>query len=259
MLHMTDKASTSTEVSEATHEDLVSILAWLKHEYDENGGSGFWCNCEVIRNAFDTPETLWVIRRNGEAIAFQVGEYAAEILSVRKDHRNCGLATSLLDASIERAKAADVNALSVQCASETALGFWKRMGFLNYRDPRQPENLMVRRVLSRAFDLPPSVPSVDVAIGFYPESAQYDRQRNVPPIAAHRVAGVRDLEGSIALERRVIGLIDDEPDGRDLTIKIEVDGVKRCFCKAKHQAAKDAGVQHDSDGHTFFIDHVLEL
>lgn len=248
--------NTPTEVSPATQDDLVCILAWLEREYDEDGGDGFWCNRGVIGDAFDEPGNLWVIRRDEEAVAFQVGEYAASIISVRKDHRRSGLATSFVEASIERAKIADVNVLSVQCAPEASFTFWTRMGFEKYHDYRRLNELRVRRVLPRTFDLPANSSPIEVIVGFYPEKATYHDGQDTPPIAEHRVAGFRDLDGSIRLERRLIGLCHDEPDCRDLAIKIEVNGVVRCFGKAKHQAAEDAGVRRDSIGGTFFLDRL---
>jgi GNAT superfamily N-acetyltransferase len=251
--------SGTRRVFKATRKDLACILEWLEREYDEDGGSGFWCNSSVITKALDKPESLWVIRRNGEAVAFQVGKYAAEILSVRKDHRKCGMATSLVEASIRRAKTADVNVLSVQCAPETSLAFWKRMGFTKYSCPRKPNYVMARRVLPRTFGLPSNSSPVKVVIGFYPEKALYSSRRDVPPLVEHCVAGVLDLDGSIMLEQRVFGLCDDEPDNRDLTIKIEVNGVEHCFCKAKHSGARTVGVQHDGIGNTFYVDRVIPL
>jgi GNAT superfamily N-acetyltransferase len=250
---MAENTPTSAEVIEATREDLASILAWLKREDDEDSGSGFWCNRPCIRRALDRPRSLWVIRRNGEAVAFQVGEYSAKILSVRKDYRECGMATSLVEASITRAKPANVNVLSVECKPETSLKFWEQMSFKKYSDPRQPDALTVRRVLPRTFGLPSNSSPVEVVIGFYPEAALYDR---IQYIAEHRVAGVHDLDGSIMLERRVIGLCDDVSPGTDLAIKIEANGVERCFCKAKRDDARDVGVQRDCFGDTFFIDRV---
>lgn len=254
---MADNLPISGEVVEATPEDLISILAWLKQEYDEDGGSGFWSNRDIIGNALVKPRNLWVIRRDGEAVAFQVGEYAADIVSVRKEHRKSGLATSLLEASIERATADNVNVLSGQCAPETSLGFWKRMGFEQYDDPDHPNDVMVRRVLPRAFELPTNFPAVEVVIGFYPEAAQYPHGEDIPPIAEHRVRGVRDHDGSILLAQRVIGLCDDEQDGRDLAVKIQVNGELRCLSKAKHEEARAAGVEQDRIGGTFFVDRVI--
>src|SRR3546814_8147151 len=57
--------------------------------------------------------------------------------------------------------------------------------------------------------------SADIVIGFYPETATYGRGP-VPPIASHRIRGSRLDDGTIMLERRVIGLCDDEPEGKDL-------------------------------------------
>lgn len=253
---MAENTPTTTEVIEATREDLASILAWLKRNYDEDSGSGFWCNREVIRCALDEPRSLWVIRRNGEAVAFQVGEYSAKILSVRKDYRKCGMATSLVEASITRAKTANVNVLSVECKPETSLEFWKKMGFEKYRDPRQLDALTVRRVFPRTYGLPSNSSPVEVVIGFYPEAALYDRTQYIRPIVEHHVLGVHGLDGWIMLERRVIGLCDDVPPGTDLAIKIEANGVERCFCKAKRDDARDIGVQRDCFGDTFFIDRV---
>src|SRR3546814_14545232 len=69
----------------------------------------------------------------------------------------------------------------------------------------------------------------------------------VPPIASHRIRGSRLDDGTIMLERRVIGLCDDEPEGKDLAVKIEVDGEVRCFCKAKYEEAEEAGVTRSEE------------
>jgi hypothetical protein len=53
----------------------------------------------------------------------------------------------------------------------------------------------------------------------------------------------------------MIGLMDDVPGGH-LAVRIEVDGVERCVCRARCEEAKQAGVQHDYKGGTFYIDAV---
>jgi GNAT superfamily N-acetyltransferase len=196
---------TTTEVVEATPEDITCVLAWLKREYDEDG-EGFWCNNNVISDALDRPGCMWVVRRNGEAVAFQLGRYSASILSVRKDYRNSGMGKALVQASIERAFMDNVNALSVQCNPESSLGFWKRMGFVRYGDFGPYSDVKARRILPRPFVLPASPPPIDVVIGFYPESATYGDAKDEPPIAEHHVLGVKINDGSIILDQRVIGL-----------------------------------------------------
>src|SRR3546814_5339544 len=76
------------------------------------------------------------------------------------------------------------------------------------------------------------------------------------PISSHRIRGSRLDDGTIMLERRVIGLCDDEPEGKDLAVKIEVDGEVRCFCKAKYEEAEEAGVTRDWKGGAFYLDVV---
>lgn len=248
---MAKNKQTNAKVSKAKKEDLHCILAWLKCEYDEDGGSGFWCNRGVIEKSFREDHDLWVIRQDGKAVAFQVGKYAAVILAVRKDHRKQGMAASLIEASVRRARADNVTALSVQCAPEESLEFWKHMGFKEYSDPRRPGLLLARRTLPQTFELPLSAPKIKVVIGFYPEATNYGGGSEITPIIEHFVMGVQDLDGSIMLERRVVGICSDEPDGKDLIVRIVVNNTHCCFCKAKHQEAKDFGLEHDPIGSTF--------
>ena len=240
-----------TEVVKANTADLVTVLAWLEQEYAEDDGEGFWCNRAVISRAQDDGD-LWVIRRDGEAIAFQVGDYAPDIVSVRKEHRRQGLGGALFAASLARAQADNVNVLSIECIPRSSWPFWRRHGFERYGDLSEWGRITARRVLARTFDIPEGLLVAKVAIGFYPEGAVHGD--DVPPIAVHEVRGERLDDGSIFLERRVIGLCDDEPQGRDLAIKIEIDGHLRCFCKAKYEEAEEAGVTRDWKGGAFYVD-----
>jgi GNAT superfamily N-acetyltransferase len=250
---MPDNTTTTAEVVEATPEDITCILAWLKREYDEDG-EGFWCNHNLVSDTLDRPGNIWVVRRNGVAVAFQLGRYSADILSVRKDYRNAGIGKALVQASIERAFSDDVNALSVQCEPKESLGFWERMGFVRYGDLEPYSDVNARLTLPRTFVLPVTPSPIDVVIGFYPESATYRDAKNVRPIAEHHVQGVHADDGSIMLDQRVIGLSHEGPANGNTVIKIEVGGVVRCFCKSKHEDARSIGVQYDGIGGTFFID-----
>ncbi|MFB0872671.1 GNAT family N-acetyltransferase [Sphingobium sp. sgz301303] len=241
------------EVVKATPADLAAVLTWLKREYEEDG-EGFWCNRRIIESALEHGD-LWVIRCDDEPVAVQVGDYAPDIVSVRKDCRRQGLGDALFAASLQRAMDDNVNVLSIECSPRSSWTFWQRHGFERFGDLREWGTITARRILSRSFDLPADLPTADVVIGFYPEAATYG-SGPVPPIASHRVRGGRIDDGAIMLERRVIGLCDDEPEGKDLAVKIEVDGEVRCFCKAKYEEAEEAGVTRDWKGGAFYIDAV---
>ncbi len=241
------------EVAKATSADLADILGWLEREYGEDGGEGFWCNREIIRRSLEQGD-LWVIRDGGEAVAFQVGDYSAAIANVRKDKQGQGFGTALFESSLARAMRDDVNVLAGECSPRTSLPFWQRHGFERYGDMSEWGIITVRRVLQRDFDLPVGLPRIEVTISFYPEAAAYGE--DVPPFAVHAVTGARRGNGVVLLERRVIGLLDDEPGAGDVVVKIEVDGQERCFCQAKYDDAQEAGVERDWRGGAFYVDAV---
>lgn len=241
------------EVVKATAADLAAVLGWLEREY-EHDGEGFWCNRRIIESALEHGD-LWVIHRDDEPVAVQVGDYAPDILSVRKDCRRQGLGDALFAASLRRAIDDNVNVLSIECSPHSSWRFWQRHGFERFGDLSEWGAITARRILPRSFDISSDLPSADVTIGFYPEAATYGRGE-VAAIASHRLRGGRLDDGAILLERRVIGLTADEPEGKDLVVKIEVDGEVRCFCKAKYEEAEDVGVTHDWKGGAYYIDAI---
>ncbi len=251
---MNQTSPSASDVKKARPEDLAVILDWLKREYDEDG-SGFWSNRNIITRALEETDDLWVIRRGQQAVAFQVGDHAADIVSVRKDLRGSGYGTALFEASLQRAMRHEVNVLEGECSPRSSLTYWQGHGFEQYQDRNRPHQVMLRRILPRLYDLPPQAPRVEVIISFYPEEAQYYGRPHVEPVARHHVIGARLADGSIQLERRVLGLSDDEPEGGDLTVKVEVDGEERCFCKAKYEEAAGVGIRRGKSGE-FFIDVV---
>jgi hypothetical protein len=149
-----------------------------------------------------------------------------------------------------------VNVLSVECEPKESLGFWQSMGFAEFEKSEQSGSVQARRVLSRIFKLPSYVSPVNVMVAFYPESAIHGSRKTVLPMVEHRVVGVRADDASIMLGERIIGLSDYGSEKGDTVVKIEVEGIVHCFCKAKHEPAQLSGVQRDWLGGTYFIDTV---
>lgn len=236
----------------ATKRDLTDVLSWLKREYLEDD-VGFWSNREIIKRSFED-EALWVIHENGSAVAFQVGDYATEILCVRKDRQRCGFGTALFKSSHARAMQDNLNALAGECSPQSSLPFWQKHGFERYHDPSGYGKITVRKVLKREYDVPAELPEVEVIISYYPEAVLY--RPNVSPLEVYHLVGGLDRNGVIKIPQRVIGLANDEPKKRDLVVRIVVNGDERCFCKAKDSEAKAVGVLRQSKDNTFYIDEI---
>lgn len=251
---MTNKYDNSFPAAEVpnvvrgTHEDVAEILRWLEAEFDVDH-AGFWHNRNIVERAVDDEE-LWVIREDGLAVAFLVGNYVPDILNVRQDRQRRGLGEALFAASLARAEAADVAVLNITCMPPTSLPFWRRMGF----EPTGPisdwEEVPARRTLGRTFSLPADLPRVTVEVGFYPERAIH--ADGVEPFEVQTVSGAVTAGGKIALERRIIGMV---PDAGDLVVRLVVDGKVLCFDKAKYPEPKALGFWRTVDG-AFVIDAV---
>lgn len=247
-----DRRHIHHEVVKATKRDLTALLPLLEQEHVRNGG-GFWCNRDLIQQS--QGESLWVIRLHGEAVAFAVGHYGDGIMWVREDCRRKGCGSALVAAMLERAHRNNVNVLNIECAPPSSWEFWQRQGFQRYGDLSDSGRITARHILERSFELDKETPLVNVVVGCYPEAVMY-ADSEIQPVLEHSVRGVRLDSGIVALERRVILLCDLEPEQKDLVIRIEIDGVVRCFCKAKHREASEAGLQFDHWGNNFYLDAV---
>ncbi|MBS0473935.1 MAG: GNAT family N-acetyltransferase [Proteobacteria bacterium] len=251
---MTHYLADMTDVIRATDDDLATVLSWLEAEYEEDGGTGFWCNRQVIEESHRERDDLYVVRRDGEAVSFQVGEYAPSITSTRKDARGRGYATALLHAGIERARRDDVNLLDIECSPRESWEFWQKRGFERYGDMSQWGGITARMVLPKRFDLPPGLPRAIVRVAFFSEDAKY--REGIEPLADHVVEGAVLVEGECQLPHRVIAIKDDCKRG-DMVVQIEVDGREIYRDKAKYPEATAVGIMNDYRSGAFYIDKVL--
>ena len=216
-------------------------------------GKGFWGNREMIKRSL-IEGNLRVIRENGVAVAFQVGDYATDILCVRKDRQHCGFGTALFKSSLARAMKDNLNVLAGECSPPSSLTFWEKHGFEQYHDPSGYGKITVRKVLHRKYDVPAELTEAKVIISFYPETVLY--HPNIPPLEVNPLVGGADSNGAIKLPRRVIRYANDKPNNGDLVVRIVANGDERCFCKAKYSEAKTVGVLHQSKDNTFYIDEI---
>ena len=245
------QAESCRKVIRATEIDLSVILGWLEREYMEDG-EGFWCNRTVISQSLENGD-LWVIRDRGVAVAFQVGDYGTDIVSVRKDLRRHGYASTLVKFSLAHAFEDNLNILRGECSPSSSLPFWLKMGFERYGELSLGAPVNVRRVLHREHEISSDLPKVEVSVSFFPEKVLYTK--SVSALKVHELTGGL-IDGRVRLPYRVIGLADDVHPG-DMVVKIAVGVEERCFCKAKYDEAKATGVNYDRVGHTFYVDEVV--
>jgi GNAT superfamily N-acetyltransferase len=146
--------SDTAYIHPADGHDVVRILEWLADEREKTG-EGFYVNGGIIagaaRHIFEEPELFVLIdtavpekrwfdlRANtgedaGEIVGFIV--LPADIVCVHPDHRGRlngrkgkGYGTYLGKFMIDRAKAAGLKELEVECAPIESREFWPRLGF----------------------------------------------------------------------------------------------------------------------------------
>lgn len=236
------------EIRKAKRADLVEVSRWLKEE-EEAGLVSFYCNLNVIRDAFKEGR-MYVLseQTGGKPVAFVADGYLGpSILEVRHELRGKGLGSTFAEFIIEKARSEGRGGLEIECAPESSIPFWKRQGFKLYGNNR------AHLLLEKSHILPSEAPEVSVTIGFFPEQVKWEP--NVQPVLLSSPRAARVSESAVRLATRT-GFIPRgvlEP-GRDAVVSIEVDGVLLFKDKAKYPEAKRLGVQYDHVA--FFIDEL---
>jgi GNAT superfamily N-acetyltransferase len=240
------------QVETATLDDVKHILQWLLAEYKQDH-FGFWSNRGIIERA-QTEGELWVIRIDGYPVAFQVGHYSADIVSIRQDHKRRGLGTALFKASLKRAYRDDVNVLSGECEPRTSLPFWQRQGFIRYGNMGEYDNVTVYQVLQRELAIPQGISNVEVKVEFFTEAALY--KKDVKPFTKYHLNGAMLEHNTVALDRRAIGPRLLGGNDEDVAVKINIDGKVIYLGKAKYDDAQNFGIKDDYHGNAFYIDSI---
>ena len=237
-------------VSYPTQEDLVEIARWLKEEHVRDD-SGFWCNWRVIQSAYADGE-LTVVKLEGRAVAFSVGEYGCTIFCVQQEFQKAGIGTILSQHFLAKARADGVPVLRMECSPQTSLSYWQKHGFRQYGESPMYGNPEVALMLDYHWPLPADGKPCAVVVTQYPESAIYGQPTRPAPVLITQPPAMRDADGIIQLSHRIT--IPWHLAERNAVISIQVDGDEIYFGKAKWPDATDLGVQsYMSD---FFIDRL---
>jgi GNAT superfamily N-acetyltransferase len=126
------------EIQIATPSHLPEVLEWLRVE-DEQTGSGFYCNRNVVENSFADGDGLCATAE-GEVVGFVVLQMFAEggdvhIVEVMPTARRQGLGSQLLLAAVEVLRQRGAKYVDVECTSAEGERLCRPHGFEDYADP----------------------------------------------------------------------------------------------------------------------------
>ena len=157
------KGSAVVSIEPANTSHFAEVLAWLKTE-EEQGGTGFYCNRNVIEKSFASGEGLCAIAE-GKIIGFAVFQMFTDggdvhIIEVEPSARGQGLGSQLLLAAVATLRGLGAKYIHVECASAEGEALCRGHGFETYVDPRNDrrewDNPLLRLYLSEWRPRPPN-------------------------------------------------------------------------------------------------------
>lgn len=162
------------------------------------------------------------------------------VLEVHPAYRRMGIGRAIASELIERARDDAEPLLRIQCAPPSSQPFWESMGFevdgMRYIIGRQ-----IIRIPQEVHD----GAAVSVTVEFHREDYLYGRSRPAP-ISVHRPTAYRGVDGKLHFDELVAQF--DLNDGRNLVVRIVVEGDEVFADKAKYDEARHYGVTHCKNG-----------
>lgn len=138
---MNSPSPASIEGADPRH--LQEVLGWLKAE-EEQAGTGFYCNRNVIAELFASGEGLCAITE-GRIVGFAVFQMfsdggSVQIVEVKPSARLQGLGSRLLLAAVDALRRLGAKYVAVECTSAEGEALCRRHGFEDYVDLRNHRN-----------------------------------------------------------------------------------------------------------------------
>jgi GNAT superfamily N-acetyltransferase len=234
-------------IRKSTAADHATIVQWLREE-NENDGTGFYCNVDVIDRAHSAGNMMVLIEDKVPVAFLANGLTRDGLLEVRADRRRRGYGRDLAEMALQQAIADDVCVLEIQCAPATSIPFWERLGFNIYS-----ENYATR-TLSKQLTLPISGEEVDVEIRVHRDPDQHHPDTSTPT-HVYKPRARRGSDGVIYLYERVIFSDPSKHLHRDLVGRVLINGEDVFFNKLKYDEASEIGICRDIYDN-FYIDRV---
>jgi GNAT superfamily N-acetyltransferase len=224
--------------------DLAIIEGWLPDPSIVSDTLSM--NWEITRRQFERGRLLvWEDRASGQPIAYFWGtlDSTNSVVEVHPEHRRRGVARAIVAYLIDDALASDRPLLEIDCPTDSAIQFWREMGFqvdethcgpfLGHRG---------RRILTPIQQLPVG-PTVAVTVRFLPEEAAFEDAIFLPFVEWSGF-GVRTSPAMVVLPIQVAAF--DLEDGQNLAVELVLAG--RCIHRGLAKYGAKYGVRRCENG-----------
>jgi ribosomal protein S18 acetylase RimI-like enzyme len=129
-------------INDTTKLQFDEIMKWL-HQESEESGEGFYCNKEIIFNAFRASEMCSIVL-NGFPIGFGIFNIKSigcsiDILEIHPLYRGNGLGTQMAEYLLAHLFNLNVSYITVKCSPKSSEKFWRKLGFIDF--PSKSGNL----------------------------------------------------------------------------------------------------------------------
>lgn len=203
-------------------------------------------NWRITRREFERGRLLvWEDRVSGGPIAYFWGglESPNSALEVHPEHRRSGVARAIANYLIDVALASDCPLLEIDCPNDSAVNFWRQMGFQVEETRCGPYfRHRGRRILTPVQKLPDG-PTVAVTVRFLPQEAAFE-DADFTPFVQWNGLGVRSSPAMVVLPSQIAAF--DLEDGQHLAVELVLAG--RCIYRGVAKYGEEHGVRRCENG-----------
>ncbi len=216
----------------ATDKDMEEIYKWLVDHDKRNVHGSFLCNWGLTQKVHNEEKVI-IASIGDKPIAYMWLNFG--IVEVREDYRRNGVGRKLVEYALKIASNSDAVCVNIECSPQTSISFWEHMGFHVYGENH------AYFIIGKSFNLPDDAEPIDVEISFYPESKMWEPE--TIPMKVFSPPARKTPDGKILLGKRVAICATRSIWNGDSVLGIKISGDEVYLGKAKHQRAKDIGVQ----------------
>lgn len=229
-------------VRAARDSDIPIIEAWLPPD-----GDTLAMNWNTTKRVYRQDGMLvWEDATSQEPVAYFWGTLNTtdSILEVHPRQKSKGIGRAFVEHLLELSRSNGEPLLEIEAAPPSSETFWVKMGF------EFPGDKRAQRIGRRMLNLPqplPDGPRLEVRVSFFHETALYAVEQRHPALAEYVLFGAHDVNGAIVLSEKVACF--SLEGGRDLAVRVEVEGRTVYFDKAKYPEGKALGVTRCENGY----------